>query len=66
MQHTWRGPHVRKLVTSVFPMAKLTAKYKPVFYMRIMMIMIMMMMIIIIIIIIIIMTIIIVIITIGN
>ena len=65
MQHTWRGPHVRKLVTSVFPMAKLTAKYKPVFYMRIMMIMIMMMMMMIIIIIII-MTIIIVIITIGN
>jgi hypothetical protein len=37
----WRGPHVRKLVTFVIPMAKLTAKNKPVFYMRIIMVRIM-------------------------
>jgi len=40
----WKGPHVRKLVTFVIPMAKLAAKSKPLFYMRVIMIMIMVMM----------------------
>jgi hypothetical protein len=40
----WRGPHVRKIVTFVIPMAKLTAKNKRVFYMRIILIIIMVMM----------------------
>jgi hypothetical protein len=39
-----RGPHARKLVTFVIPMAKLTTKNKPVFNIRIIMIMIMVMM----------------------
>jgi len=39
-----KGPHVRKLVTFVIPMAKVAAKNKPRFYMRVIMIMIMVMM----------------------
>ena len=50
----WKGSHVRKLVTFVIRMAKLVAKNKPVFYMRVIMIMIMVMMMLIIIIIIVI------------